>query len=216
MCYAAALELLAPHVAPVGPLMDSQPHESVTHWIHQLATGDESVAQERLWNRYFTRLAALARARLAGARRRVADEEDVVLSAFDSFFRAARAGRFPELHDRTGLWPLLVTITARKAINQVQRQQAKKRTAAAEEAVPDLTQLVGDEPTPQFAAEVAEQVEQLLGRLDDSLRDIAVMKLEGFTNAEIAGRLGLVERSIERKLARIRLEWETDQPSGEG
>jgi RNA polymerase sigma factor (sigma-70 family) len=193
-------------------MTDSPQHESVTHWILQLATNDESAAQEQLWNRYFTRLAALARARLTGARRRVADEEDVVLSAFDSFFRAAKAGRFPELHDRNGLWPLLVKITARKAINQVQRQQAKKRTSSAEEAVPDITQLVGAEPTPQFAAEVAEQVDHLLGRLDDGLREVALLKLEGFTNMEIADRLGVVERSIERKLARIRAEWDAEAP----
>jgi RNA polymerase sigma factor (sigma-70 family) len=196
-------------------MSDSPQHESVTHWIHQLATDHESAAQEQLWNRYFTRLAALARARLTGARRRVADEEDVVLSAFDSFFRAAKAGRFPELHDRTGLWPLLVKITARKAINQVQRQQAKKRASSAEEVVPDITQLVGNEPTPQFAAEVAEQVDHLLGRLDDGLREVALLKLEGFTNAEIAARLGVVERSIERKLARIRVEWDGEAPSGD-
>jgi DNA-directed RNA polymerase specialized sigma24 family protein len=153
-------------------------------------------------------LAGLARTRLTGAPQRDADEEDVVLSAFDSFFRAARAGRFPELHDRTGLWPLLVKITARKAINQVKRQQAKKRSSSAEQAVPDIAQLVGDEPTPQFAAEVAEQVERLLGLLDEELRTIATMKLEGYSNAEIAQRFGVVERSIERKLARIRVEWD--------
>jgi DNA-directed RNA polymerase specialized sigma24 family protein len=188
--------------------MDSQRHESVTHWLHQLAADDDSAAQQQLWNRYFARLAALARARLTGVPRRDADEEDVVLSAFDSFFRAARAGRFPNLHDRTGLWPLLVKITARKAINQVKRQQAKKRRGGGEAAAPDLAELVGDEPTPQFAAEVAEQVERLLGLLDDDLRKVAVMKLEGFTNDEIADRFGVVERSIARKLARIRLEWE--------
>lgn len=188
--------------------MDSPRHESVTHWLQQLTAEDDSAAQEKLWTRYFVRLAALARTRLTGAPQRDADEEDVVLSAFDSFFRAARAGRFPELHDRTGLWPLLVKITARKAINQVKRQQAKKRSSAAEQAVPDIAQLVGAEPTPQFAAEVAEQVEQLLGLLDEELRTVATMKLEGFTNTEIAQRIGVVERSIERKLARIRVEWD--------
>jgi RNA polymerase sigma factor (sigma-70 family) len=187
--------------------MDPPGHESVTHWLHQLAADDDSTAQERLWNRYFMRLAALARSRLTGAPQRDADEEDVVLSAFNSFFNGARAGRFPQLSDRTGLWPLLVKITARKAINQVKRQQAKKRSSAAEEAVPDIGQLVGDEPTPQFAAEVAEQVERLLGVLDDDLRTVATLKLEGFTNAEIAERFGIVERSIARKLARIRAEW---------
>ena len=187
--------------------MDSQRHESVTHWLHQLTAKDDSAAQQKLWNRYFFRLTALARTRLTGAPQRDADEEDVVLSAFNSFFSAARAGRFPELHDRTGLWPLLVKITARKAINQVKRQQAKKRSSNAEEKVVDIAHLVGDEPTPQFAAEVAEQVQRLLGQLDAELRTVAMMKLEGFTNVEIASHFGVVERSIARKLARIRLEW---------
>ncbi|MCC6492607.1 MAG: RNA polymerase subunit sigma-70 [Pirellulales bacterium] len=196
--------------------MDAPHQQSVTHWL-QLAADDDSTAQQQLWNRYFARLAALARARITGAPQRVADEEDVVLSAFNSFFSGARAGRFPELHDRTGLWPLLVKITARKAINQVKRQQAKKRSSSAQEAVCDMAQLVGSEPTPQFAMEVAEKVERLLRPLDDQLRTVAVMKLEGFSNAEIADRLGVVERSVERKLARIRLEWTdaADQVSGQ-
>lgn len=186
--------------------MESPDHESVTHWLRQLAAEDDSAAQQRLWNRYFARLTALARARLAGAPQRVADEEDVVLSVFKSFFSAAKAGRFPALHDRTGLWPLLVQITARKAINQVKRQQAKKRSGGVE-AGENVALLAGDEPTPEFAAEVAEQVDRMLRQLDDELQKIATMKLEGFTNAEIAGEFGIVERSVVRKLARIRLIW---------
>lgn len=186
--------------------MESPDHESVTHWLRQLAAEDDSAAQQRLWNRYFARLTALARARLAGAPQRVADEEDVVLSVFKSFFSAAKAGRFPALHDRTGLWPLLVQITARKAINQVKHQQAKKRSSHTD-AGADVALLAGDEPTPEFAAEVAEQVDRMLGQLDEELRRIATMKLEGFTNAEIAEALGIVERSVVRKLARIRVMW---------
>jgi len=187
--------------------MESPSHESVTQWLRQLAAEDDSAAQQRLWNRYFSRLTALARARLAGAPQRVADDEDVVLSVFKSFFSAAKAGRFPDLHDRTGLWPLLVQITLRKSINQVKRQQAKKRSANAE-STEDVAQLVGDEPTPEFAAEVAEQVEHKLGQLDAELRKIATMKLEGFTNVEIADHFGIVERSVVRKLSRIRRIWE--------
>jgi DNA-directed RNA polymerase specialized sigma24 family protein len=154
-------------------------------------------------------LTALARVRMAGAPQRVADEEDVVLSVFKSFFSAAKAGRFPALHDRTGLWPLLVQITARKAINEVKRQQAKKRSGNGE-ALHDVAQLVGDEPTPEFAAEVAEQVDRKLRQLDEELRKIATMKLEGFTNSEIATHFGIVERSVARKLSRIRLIWGSD------
>ena len=75
--------------------MDSQRHESVTHWLHQLAANDDSAAQQQLWNRYFARLAALARTRLTGAPQRDADEEDVVLSAFNSFFARPAPVGFP-------------------------------------------------------------------------------------------------------------------------
>jgi DNA-directed RNA polymerase specialized sigma24 family protein len=71
-----------------------------------------------------------------------------------------------------------------------------------------IEQVVGTEPTPEFAAQVAEQCERLLASLEDeSLRAIARMKLEGFTNPEIAAKLGVVERTVERRLQRIRREW---------
>lgn len=75
---------------------------SVTRWIDALQAGDRAAAQ-RLWERYFPRLVGLARARLQGAPRRAADEEDVALSAFDSFCRCAERGRFPDLVDRESL-----------------------------------------------------------------------------------------------------------------
>ena len=84
---------------------------SVSHWIVQLKAGNQAAAQE-LWEDYFQRLVRLARRRLRGRSRRAADEEDVALSAFDSFCRGAEQGRFPRLTDRDNLWRLLVVITA--------------------------------------------------------------------------------------------------------
>ncbi|QDS97027.1 ECF-type sigma factor [Adhaeretor mobilis] len=189
--------------------MSNEDPGSITHWLHQLASDDESVAQQGLWNRYFTQLAGIARGRLTTVKGRDADEEDVALSALNSFFCAAREGRFPNLQDRTGLWPLLVKMTACKAINEVKRQHAQKRTKKAEQYVPEMTELMGDAPTPQFAMELAEQVDRLMAKLpDEQLRTIAVMKLEGHTNAEIAEHFEIVERSVARKLARIRVEWQ--------
>ncbi len=86
---------------------------SVTRWLALLRAGDPAGMQP-LWERYFRRLVGLARARLRGSPCRVADEEDVALSAFDSFCRHAEAGRFAGLLDRDGLWRLLVVLTARK------------------------------------------------------------------------------------------------------
>src|SRR5262249_10917971 len=82
---------------------------SVTYWLQQLQAGDQTAAQE-LWNRYFGRLVSLARSKLRGASRRAADEEDVALSAFESFCRGAEQGRFPKLLDRENLWCLLAVI----------------------------------------------------------------------------------------------------------
>ena len=98
---------------------------SVTAWIDHLRDGDRAAAQP-LWEGYFQRLVRLARKKLRGAPRGMADEEDVALSAFDSFCRGAEQGRFPQLFDRDDLWRLLFVITERKAIDLVNHEKAQK------------------------------------------------------------------------------------------
>ena len=79
---------------------------SLTHWIVNLQEGkEESLAQQHIWNCYFERLTALARMKLRSATQRVADEEDVVLAALNSFFDGVGTGKFPQLTDRNSLWP---------------------------------------------------------------------------------------------------------------
>src|SRR5438552_14213398 len=99
---------------------------SVTRWVTALKGGDAAAAQP-LWERYYRRLVGLAREKLRTARRRAADEEDVVQSAFHSFFRGVARGRFPQLGDRDNLWRLLVVITARKALDQLAHDHARRR-----------------------------------------------------------------------------------------
>jgi len=192
---------------------------SVTGWIRQLTAGDRDAARH-LWERYFQRLVGLARKKLQGRARRMADEEDVALSAFDSFCQGAEAGQFLQLTDRASLWPLLVVITARKASNLIQYENRQKRgggTVLGEEALVGLDssspggmdQFLGKEPTPEFAAQVAEEYEHLLAILGDAqLQDVARWKIEGLTNDEIAVKLNCVPRTIERKLHTIRSIWE--------
>src|SRR3954469_1199717 len=98
---------------------------SVSHWIGRLKEG-EGEAVQRLWEGYFRRLVGLVRAKLRSAPRRAADEEDVALSAFDSFCRGAEQGRFPKLEDRDDLWQLLVLIASRKAANLVKHENRQK------------------------------------------------------------------------------------------
>jgi DNA-directed RNA polymerase specialized sigma24 family protein len=141
------------------------------------------------------------------------------LSAFDSFCRGATAGRFPRLDDRDDLWPVLVTITVRKASDQVRRERRLKRGGgrvrsehelgrSAPDAGGFMDEVVGREPTPELAAMMAEQYLHLLGRLaDETFRRIAAWKLEGYSNEEIAARLGCGLRTVERKLGAIRSIW---------
>lgn len=189
---------------------------SVTTWIALLRDGEKAAAQQ-LWERYFARLVAVARGKLAGTARQAADEEDVALSAFYSFCRAA--DRFPVLNDRADLWCVLVMLTARKAHQERRRQLTQKRGGRPGEGITqpsdqDLDDIIGEEPTPEFAVQVAEQFDQLLTALpSDELRRIAKLRLDEHTNAEIASQLGCTERTVERKLALIRSYWESADKS---
>lgn len=200
-------------------------HGSVSHWISALKDGDQAAAQP-LWERYYRQLVALARKKLGAARRPVADEEDVVQNAFHSFFRAVGEGRFPQLDDRDSLWRLLVVITANKAIRQLAHENRLKRGGGTSgspmgiyskgsENDAALVQFVGAEPTPAFAAQVAEEYRRLLDLLgDDSLRQVAVWKMEGHGNDEIAQLLACSRRTIARKLEAIRILWSEEHGSG--
>jgi DNA-directed RNA polymerase specialized sigma24 family protein len=182
---------------------------SVTRWLGQLQEGDPAAAR-RLWERYFHRLVGLARKRLGGAPRRVADEEDVALSAFDSFCRNAGAGRFPDLLDRDSLWRLLVVLTARKAAHLRRDQARQKRGGAAAAGVEaeGLDEVLSREPTPEFAAQMAEEYGRLLACLpDEELKAVVLWRMEGYSVEEVAGKLGYAPRSVKRKLRLIRGLW---------
>ncbi len=199
---------------------------SVTRWMGDLQAGDLAAAQP-LWERYFDRLVRLAGARLRGSGRRSAeaDEEDAVLSAFDSFCAGARHGRFSKLADRDDLWRLLVVITARKVQAQARRMRRRKRGGGLVRSMTDLfsdggesgadglDRIVGDGPTPEFAAQVAEECGRLLDALgDEPLRLVALARMEGYTNDEIAERLGCARRTVARRLDLIRKTWLASSP----
>lgn len=190
---------------------------SITGYVEALRAGDRGAAGE-LWERFAVRLVGLARARLRAAPRRAEDEEDAALSAFDSFCRAVESGQFGRLRDRGELWNLLVTITVRKAGDQMARERRLKRGGGAVVCAADLggtdsrgplDAAVAPDPTPELAAEMIEQFHALLAALPDpDLRDLALLRLEGYTNAEIAARLACARSTVQRRLQLIQLRWE--------
>lgn len=192
---------------------------SITRFLGPLKAGDEDAIQ-KIWEVYFGRLVQMARKKLGGGPRRVADEEDAALSAFDDFCRGAAEGRFPRLFDRDDLWQILLVLTARKTANLLKRENTLKRGAGLVRTTLDssatnfgLADLIDREPDPALAAEITEQCRNLLGKLpDESLRAVAVWKLEGHTNEEIAAKIGRSLGSVERKLRVIRTLWEQELP----
>jgi DNA-directed RNA polymerase specialized sigma24 family protein len=198
---------------------------SVTQVIRQMKEGEE-VARQQLWERYFHRLVRLARARLWDTPLQARDEEDVALSVLDTVIRRAAEGRFPRLVDRHNPWSLLVDITKCKAANLVRYNEARQPPdgrnvhvsaleASNEKDGELLASLIGEEPDPAFAAEMAEECGRLLGLLQNTtLRSVALSKMEGYTNKEIASRLGVAEPTVERKLARIRATWAGEIQTG--
>lgn len=197
--------------------MDDDGERSVTRWLTDLKAGDRGEASSRLWERYFERLARLAQVQLRSAVRGPADGEDVALSVFDSLFRGAAEGRYPGLDGRDGLWKLLTTIALRKASNQRRREGQLKRGGGrvvggcdldgAADGDP-LAQVAGTDPTPELAAALVEEVRLRFNELpDESLRVVAMMRMEGHTNGEIAEALNCSPRSVDRKLDLIRKTW---------
>jgi DNA-directed RNA polymerase specialized sigma24 family protein len=188
---------------------------SVTLWLDGVKAGDDRAIQ-KLWDRYFQRLVRVAARRLSGHARRDIDEEDVALSAFHAFCENAGRGRFPQLTGRNDLWRLLVVITARKVVGIVRHRACQKRGGGmvlGESALPDspdgndagLAQFLGREPSPELAAQLADDFRRLLESLGDRrLRTVALMRFEGQNAGEIAVRMGISPRTVERKLHLIR------------
>jgi DNA-directed RNA polymerase specialized sigma24 family protein len=122
-------------------------------------------------------------------------------------YQAIERGRFPQLGDRNDLWRLLVFITTRKIAKVIAREQAAIRGGGApHEGDSALAHVLGREPSAAFAAEIAETVRDLLESLgDDDLRRVAIWKMEGYTNEEIAVRLRCSLKTVSNRLKLIRL-----------
>jgi DNA-directed RNA polymerase specialized sigma24 family protein len=201
--------------------------ENITRWIDGLKAGDQEAAR-KLWEGYFHKLVGLVERKLPVQSGRVFDGEDVALSAFKSFCFGVAEERFPDLNDRGNLWAILVVIATRKAQAYVETQNRQKRGGGTvrgdsvflgQEPAGELAgfdALVGKEPTPAFLAQAGEACERLLDSLgDETLRTIAVLKMQGFTIDEIADRTDCTKRAVQRRLEIIRRTWREEMPAAE-
>lgn len=202
--------------------------EQFAELLDQVRSGDDQ-ATEQLWEDYFQRLVRIAAKKLPQNLRRVGDEEDIALSAFHSFIAGVRRDQFPDLSGPDNLWGLLITLTGRKVHAHLRHQTRQKRgggSVRGESVFIDpkgnsrggIGGVTGDHGSPDLHAELAEACDGLLDQLpDDQLRQIAVMRMDGFLVDEIATKLELSKRAVERRLQLIRKTWteaaETDGDS---
>lgn len=142
--------------------------------------------------------------------RSVADEDDVALDAFTAFLKRTAEGAYPALQTRDDLWRVLVRVTYTYAWKQIRFFRRLKRSGDLQTLSEDfvLSSLASQDPPPDVVVGLSETLNQLLGGLPDKeIRTIAIRRLEGCTNEEIAAELNRSLTTIERRMRLIRECW---------
>jgi RNA polymerase sigma factor (sigma-70 family) len=179
--------------------------DCITCWLQQIKDGDQAAVQ-KLLEHYFQQLVQVARRKLETIPQLADYGEDVALSAFKSLVLGAQRGRFAQLQDRQGLWRLLIVLTLRKAVDLLRKEKRHHKQGDVE-----VAELLSHEPTPALALQMADECRRLLDNLgNDELRAIALWKMEGYSNDEIAGKLDCTPRTVGRRLQFIRQIWEAE------
>jgi len=186
-------------------------NDSFAALMGRLRSGEDDAARE-VFVRFAGRLVGLARRHLDVRLAARVDPEDVVQSAYKSFFVRQREGEL-EVGNWDGLWGVLTLITLRKCADRavfnraVKRDVTREMSPRATESGPDTTELLALDraPSPDEAVILAETVEALFRALDDpDEKAILELSLQGFTTPEISERLGRAERSVRRLRERVR------------
>ena len=193
-----------------------QLHDPISLWIGELKDG-QSEAAAKLWKRYRLPLLAIARRKIAKYNSAYYDEEDATQSAFRSLCMGLRNGRFPDISDGDSLWRLMLVITSRKISAQQRYQHRQQRdvkrsvqesTFSKSESNAGMDSLPASTAAPDFAAQFDEICEELFTGLDaGELRTVGLLKVQGYTDSEIATKMNCSRRTVQRRLDTIRQNW---------
>jgi RNA polymerase sigma-70 factor (ECF subfamily) len=182
-------------------MSDADDQNSSRILVEKWRKGDQAAAQ-KLFDRYVDQLLALARRRISQRLASRVDAEDVVQSVFRTFFTRAREGQF-RIQERDDLAKLLVRITLHKTLRQVEFHKAAKRDPSQEagqssEAREKLFAFLDGEPAPEMVVACLDEMEHFLNKLRPDERQVLELRLQGYTNREIADKLGTYDRKIRR------------------
>ena len=170
--------------------------------------GNESAADE-IFHRYIKRLMLLARSRLSKKLASRMDPEDVVMSAYRSFFLSARDGKFT-IEKEGDLWRLLVEISLHKLYRGANYHLAAKRSVDAEVANVEHEKTGANrggksrEPSPDLAMMAADELEKLMRGLQPVERRVVQSRLQGYSMTEIAKELEISDRTVRRYIAKAK------------
>lgn len=188
---------------------------SISKVIAQNSQLDENAAQ-LLWDRFFENLCRFASTKIYNRHRRLLDPEDIAGSAMFALIDGIKNRRFHSVTNRDELWQMLVMITARKAISSARHLDRDKRGGNRVNGnsglnggrIDQLAKYVESTDDPAKYVELEMTCRELLAALpNDRYREIALMRLAGFTNQEIGVKLECSTRTIDRKLTIIREVW---------
>lgn len=196
-------------------------NSSVTDWITQLRNGHSS-ACDKLWPFYLQRLTAMISQKLEYSRTGVSDEEDVLIDTCEVCFRKIKEGVYPNVSSRHDLWRLLTKIATRKSIDQIRKSRKgvdRLRTEATQTVYSNSSSFVvdhidsfpGAEPTPEFAAMVADESRYRLSQVPEKMVEVVKFRLKGFTLREIAEKTDLSLPTVQRYLSFVREAWSQDE-----
>ena len=181
--------------------------------MKRLETGDEAAAQE-LFDRFVGRLLALAGSRLSAVMKRRVAPEDIVQSAYRSFFRNVEQKKYA-VGQPGQLWGLLAAITINKVRDHAKFHSAQKRNISAEQSMNTSRSCFGlvpasllNEPTIDEAVELQEQLQIILESLPKLKREIFELFLQNQSPEEIASQVRRSLRTVRRTLDEIRKQLE--------
>ena len=183
---------------------------SFAHMLSQLKKGDES-AIRTLWDRFFEPLQRLAIERVNVRDRKIRDEEDLALSAINAFQECLKNGRYSSIENTNDVWHLLVKIVENKAIDHVRRERAVKRGAGnvrGDSYLNGMGYFAEIDMNHEERIDFLDHLRTNLLKLEDAaVQEVVFRKIEGFSNKEIAAKIGKSVSSVERKLRLARQIW---------
>lgn len=180
--------------------------ETSTELVQRWQAGDEDAATE-LFDRYQGKLLPLVASHLSEKLRPRLEADELVQSILKSAFRVTRQGH-TQFSDDTGFWKWLVTVALNKVFKKIERETAAKRNpdreVSSQSSDTYLANSLSQRPTSAQVVEVSDLMEHILERLDDDQKQILLLKLEGYTQKEIASKLNVSEKTIQRRSEKIR------------